>query len=557
MNKAHSPFFALLSKQIKEDFNITKGKKFDVFGMLINLIISVAVVALVVLVFNNFIGTYLGIEVDRVIDTAARQQEILTFVYGLVIIAGVIGAIGQITHGLFENDDLKIYISLPVSPNIIVLAKIIAVYLKQIVTSAVVLVPFAVMIGLAGQNSAGFYVIMAISCLFVPVVSVALATLLALPFYVVKRFVRSRFTVNFIVTTALLALLFWGYSFILELLEQILAAGELKYIFTAETVAVISAITKWLVPATNFAALCFGGDLVFNVAIILCFIMFSGIIALLVIRWLYVYITNNRLTRSNSNRKLKASLKKHSVFMALIKKEFNEVYRSYNYSYQYFSVAILMPLMVVLCTNIASGLLTELLFVNVNFELCIFVIAIFGVLTNTFCATNISRDGQLFMSIKAMPVKPQIVIYAKVVFCMIVSFVSVLLASTALYVFKYITLGQALITLAVGTCLAFAQICFATKLDFKNPQFSSDDDVEIKESNSTISSILFVGLLLAVAMGLLIVFFALTSKLQGGDLSLATSLCSLGFAVLVAGVSVLYLHHNLKKNYANFTGDKK
>ena len=76
MNKAHSPFFALLSKQIKEDFNITKGKKFDVFGMLINLIISVAVVALVVLVFNNFISTYLFIEVDRVVNTAARQQEI-------------------------------------------------------------------------------------------------------------------------------------------------------------------------------------------------------------------------------------------------------------------------------------------------------------------------------------------------------------------------------------------------------------------------------------------------------------------------------------------------
>lgn len=557
MNKAHSPFFALLSKQIKEDFNITKGKKFDVFGMLINLIISVAVVALVVLVFNNFISTYLFIEVDRVVNTAARQQEILTFVYGLVIIAGVIGAMGQITHGLFENDDLKIYISLPVSPNTIVLAKIIAVYLKQIVTSAVVLVPFAVMIGLAGQNTAVFYVIMAVSCLFVPVVSVALATLLALPFYVVKRFVRSRFTVNFIVTTALLALLFWGYSFILGLLEQILAAGELKYIFTAETVEVISSVAQWLVPATNFATLCFGGNLVLNIVIILCFIMFSGIVALLVIRWLYVYITNNRLTRSNSNRTLKASLKKHSVFTALVKKEFNEVYRSYNYSYQYFSVAILMPLMVVLCTNIASGLLTELLFVNVNFELCIFVVAIFGVLTNTFCATNISRDGQLFMSIKAMPVKPQTVIYAKVVFCMIVSFVSVLLAATALYVFKFVTLGQAFITLGAGTCLAFAQICFATKLDFKNPQFSSDDDVEIKESNSTISSILFVGLLLAVAMGLLIVFFALTSKLQGGDSSLLTSLCSLGFAVLVAGLSVLYLHANLKKNYANFTGDKK
>ena len=76
-----------------------------------------------------------------------------------------------------------------------------------------VLVPFAVMIGLAGQNGANFYVIMAISCLFVPVVSVALATLLALPFYVVKRFVRSRFTINFVVTTALLALLFWMLLF--------------------------------------------------------------------------------------------------------------------------------------------------------------------------------------------------------------------------------------------------------------------------------------------------------------------------------------------------------
>jgi len=557
MNKARSPFFALLSKQLKEDFNITKGKKFDVFGMLINLIISVAVVALVVLVFNNFIGAYLNIEVDKVINVSARQQEILTFVYGLVIIAGVVGAIGQITYGLFENDDLKIYISLPLSPNVIVLAKIIAVYLKQIVTSAVVLVPFAVMIGIAGQNGSNFYVIMAISCLFVPVVSVALATLLALPFYVIKRFVRSRFTVNFVVTTALLALLFWGYSFILGLLEQILGAGELKYIFTAETVAVISAIAKWLVPATNFAALCFGGNFAINAAIIVCFIIFSGTVSFIVIHGLYVYITNSRLTRSNSNRALKASLKKHNVFTTLIKKEFNEVYRSYNYSYQYFSVAILMPLMVVLCTNVASGLLTKLLFVDVNFELCIFIIAIFGVLTNTFCATNVSREGQLFMSVKAMPIKPHIVIYAKVVFCMIVSFVSVLLASTALFVFKYLTLVQALVALVVGTCLAFAQICFATKIDFKNPQFSSDDDVEIKESNSTISAILFVGLLIAVAMGLLIVFFAITSKLQQGDSSLLTALCSLGFALLVAGVSVLYLNHNLNKNYANFTGDKK
>ncbi|MBR2029896.1 MAG: hypothetical protein IJ999_03220, partial [Clostridia bacterium] len=550
-------FFALLSKQLKEDFNITKGKKFDVFGMLINLIISVAVVALVVLVFNNFISTYLNIEVDKVINVSARQQEILTFVYGLVIIAGVVGAIGQITYGLFENDDLKIYISLPLSPNVIVLAKIIAVYLKQIVTSAVVLVPFAVMIGLAGQNGANFYVIMAISCLFVPVVSVALATLLALPFYVVKRFVRSRFTINFVVTTALLALLFWGYSFILGLLEQILGAGELKYIFTAETVAIISAIAKWLVPAANFAALCFGGNFVINAAIIVCFIIFSGTVSYIVIHGLYVYITNSRLTRSNSNRALKASLKQHNVFTTLIKKEFNEVYRSYNYSYQYFSVAILMPLMVVLCTNVASGLLTKLLFVDVNFELCIFIIAIFGVLTNTFCATNVSREGQLFMSVKAMPIKPHIVIYAKVVFCMIVSFVSVLLAATALYIFKYLTLVQALVALVVGTCLAFAQICFATKIDFKNPQFSSDDDVEIKESNSTISAILFVGLLIAVAMGLLIVFFAITNKLQQGDSSMATALCSLGFALLVAGVSVLYLNHNLNKNYANFTGDKR
>ena len=436
MNKARSPFLALLSKQIKEDFNITKGKKFDVFGLLINLIITASVVALVFLVFNTFIGTYLGIEVDRVIDTAARQQEILTFVYALVIIAGVIGAVGQISHGLFENDDLKIYISLPLSPNTIVLAKIIAVYLKQIVTSEVILVPFAVMIGLAGNNGAVFYVTMAVSCLFVPVVSVALATLLALPFYVVKRFVRSRFTVNFVVTTALLAVLFWGYSFVLGLLEQILALGEFEYIFNADTVAFISSITSVLVPATNFASLCLSGNVLTNAGIILSFIVASGIIALFVIRWLYTYITNNRLTRANGNRRIKASLKKHSVFGALIKKEFNEVYRSYNYSYQYFSVAILMPLMAVLCTNIASGLLTKLLFVNVNFELCIFVVAIFGVLTNTFCATNISRDGQLFMSIKAMPVKPQTVIYAKIVFCMIVAFVSELLAATALYIFN-------------------------------------------------------------------------------------------------------------------------
>lgn len=557
MTKIKSPFRALLIKQLHDDFNLHKGKKFDFFGMMINLIISVAIIALVVLVFDTFINMYLAITIDRVADVLARQTEVLTIVYAIVIFAGIFGAMGQITQGLFENEDLKVYVSLPLSPNTIVMSKLIAVYIKQVVTSAVILVPFVIMIGMATQNSWTYYLITSISCLFVPVVSIAIATLLSLPYYVIRKFVRSRFTLNFVLTTLMLGIMFLGYSLILGLLEQVLTAGEIKYVFTSETMELIGDISYWLMPASNFARLCLGQDVFINLYVIFAMTVACVFIAVVVIEMLYTYITNSRLTRS-TNISRKANIKQNSIFVALIKKEYNDVYRSHNYSYQYFSVAILMPLMAVLCMSIAGDLIYSLLLVNINFELSIFVVALFGVLTNTFCSTNISREGQLFMCLKAMPLYATQVIYAKVVFCMIVSFLAVFLSAGAIFAFGYITWWQAIVLLFVGTFLSFAQVCFATRLDFKNPQFSNDEDVEIKESNSTISSILFVGLIFAVAMGLAIAFLSIIRGLQGAtNTALVTTLCSLGFSILCAGIAIVFLQKGLNKAYAQFTGEKR
>lgn len=557
MTKTKSPFRALLVKQLCDDFNLHKGKKFDFFGMMINIIISVAIVALVVLVFDTFIQMYLAITIDRVADVVARQTEVLTIIYAIVVFADIFGAMGQITQGLFENEDLKVYVSLPLSPNTIVMSKLIAVYIKQVVTSAVILIPFVVMIGMATQSPWGYYLVASVSCFFVPVVSIAAATLLSLPYYVIRKFIRSRFALNFVLTTLMLGVMFFAYSFILGLLEQVLTAGEIKYVFTSETMEFIGTISYWLIPASNFARLCMGQSVLVNLYVIFAMTVSCVFIAIVVIEMLYSYITNSRLTRSTSIRR-KASIKKHSVFVALVKKEYNDVYRSHNYSYQYFSVAILMPLMAVLCMSIAGDLIYSLLLVNINFELSIFVVALFGVLTNTFCATNISREGQLFMCLKAMPLQAKQVIYAKVVFCMIVSTIAVLLSSGAIFAFGYITWWQAIVLLFVGIFLSFAQVCFATKLDFKNPQFSNDEDVEIKESNSTISSILFVGLVLAVIMGLSIAFLSITNGLQGAtNTALVTTLCSLGFSILCAGIAIVFLHKGLNKAYAQFTGEKR
>ena len=547
-------FLTLMKKQLFEDFAFTKRKKrIDILGIFLSLFLAAFFVGVVGYVFSKFIPVYSSINFNHIYDPNAREFEILTVVYSAVLLTGVLSAIRNINNSIFESDDIKVLVYLPIKPAALLATKLVGAYIKSLITTVLIVVP--VNITFAVVSGAPFYYgfMTIIICLILPLLNIAFATIFALPAYYLKRILGSQYLITLILLVALLAVIFWAYSAILTTLKTLLENRDLTLFFNHDNMSAIITTTKFLFPANLVANILLRRDLLFSSIILIGIIAISSGIGFIFVK---VLLSNAMQQRYQSNirfvyHKRERQARKSNIFFALSRKEFLSVLRVPSYAFQYFAMAIIMPLMVYFSLSLLVSLVKNLMFIDCSFELCIFVIIIFSVLTNTFCATNISRDGQMFFVSKTLPFTHRQIVFTKIFFCAIVSVISLLACAILVSILGYVSAWQAVFIFFVTLCLSFAQIAFATRLDFNHPHFSSEEDGEIKESNSTISTIIVLGLLFAVIIGGLSLFLSLFLKLKYIDFvgNLPTYFI-VGFcAIIMLGSGIYYLLRGLDKKY--------
>lgn len=550
-------FVILLKKELKEALSAFTGRKksVDPAGGVLSVLLAVAIIAFVCLILDRFASMYVGIEVNRVSDPAARAFELLTFVYAAIIIVNALSGIRTINNSLFVNDDMRIFITLPVKSGVMYATKMTAAYVKQFVFAVLTVIPVNVTVSIAMSEAgfgAEFWGLTAPIVFLLPLISLGLGSVFAIPFYFLKKAVQSRYVVTLVIVTAVTGLIFWGYSAVLGFVSELISTGNVKFFFNAEVMGKIADVTEGLYPAAFFADMLLGRGI--GAAFGYALLVTAGLAALgvLVGRLLLVPAAQDRY--SSSGRHVYAGKKlavPRSAFRTLLKKEFMLVLRTPSYAFQYFSTAIIMPLMVYFCMDIFSTLVGTMVFVDCNLEIAIFLIVMFGILTNTFCATNISRDGEFFFTMKTMPVNWREAIRVKIFFCFIVSALSVGVSVAVIGGLGYISAVQSLYVLAVTLVISFAQICFATRKDFNHPRFSRESDGEIRESNTTVSVLIIIGLVVSFFVGFIALYSGMYLKLQkGDDFGAMVSMVSVAaVAAVLAAVSVIYLLAGLDKKY--------
>ena len=141
-----------------------------------------------------------------------------------------------------------------------------------------------------------------------------------------------------------------------------------------------------------------------NVVIVVTISLVAVIIAYYLVKKIYIKVIQNALEGNAVVYHNKAKLKVRSPNMTLLYKEFLMVLRTPTYAFQYFAMAISLPFMVYICAFLLESMLSTLTIIDCNYALAIFVVSMFSILTNTFCTTNISRDGKMFAMMKTMPV---------------------------------------------------------------------------------------------------------------------------------------------------------
>ena len=550
----------LLLKKDRQIFlseNFNGKRRHDVFGALSTIILLALLYGTFIYVFYHFARFYMSATFEVQGAERARAFELTTFVYAAMLLINIFVGVKQIYSALVSSNDCDVLIYQPISQQHLFLYKLIKIYIGQIVSTLLVLLPSAIVIDVLSASVGGFcyYLTVVFHLLLCPLLGCAIAALFTVPFNGIMRFVQRKFVLHLILYVIVLALGFWLYGMFLSVLTDLIQTGELLYVLDSSTVNAVAAVAAKFYPVKFFSNMLFGQNVAVSLLSVLGICAVAGVVTYFVIRAMYFKVLQQKLEGDiKIFRKKKSVAKIHSPLAALVKKEFLIILRTPTYAFAYFATTFTLPFMVYVCANLMRSMVATLpnvALINCDFEIAIFVIAMFSVLTNTFCTSNISRDGKMFSMLKTMPVDGRLVVKAKLLFCSVVSVASVLVSCIVLLCVSYLNWWQALVIFAVASLLDIAEIAFATKRDLAKPHLPQNDRDEVTEDNNNVSAVTLLGLVCAVLLGGgALAMSLILSLLYTNALALTVTMTFVFIAVILVFIlSLVYLFRDLEDNF--------
>lgn len=530
-----------------------QGKVKDVIGMFSSLCIVGIVYGFFVYVFGSFAKSYVATDFGNVILQKDRIIELMTLGFTLILFVNVLMGVKKIYGLLVDGKDNDVLVHQPIGTGEIYIYKLLKIYISQLLSTILITLPITIVLDRLSSSIGGvdYYLLISLVVVLLPFISCAIASIISIPYIHIVRKISSKFWLVLLVYVSIVGGGFLLYGYFLTALSEIIRSGEIKYVFDLQTINNIHDLVRMLYPGKFFTNILINNKPLLNVVCIVLISFVSTFISYMLIKRIYHKIIQTNLEGSGNMYRSKGKVKERSVTSALLHKEFTMVLRTPSYAFQYFAMAITLPFMVYVCTSLLETMVASLTIVECNYALAIFVVSMLSILTNTFCTTNISRDGRMFALMKTMPITVNKMVLVKVLFCSIVSFVSIFASSLVLLMTEFVTFSYFLVTFIVGFVFSLAQIAYATRKDMKNPCFPRNDKEEIVEGNSNMSTLVLVGLLTTIIAGGGSVLLSIILGMKYGETKAMYISLSFVFAIAISvGISAfLYLFKGLKKEY--------
>ena len=552
-----SSFITLFKYELKKQFSFSlnfKKHKFDVLGFFLSAIITLAIAGVFVY-FLSIIGkSYVAIKINKVLDAKARAYELLNLLYIVILIPMIFICLENMRKTLCDKNDKKILLPLPVKEQTLFLSKFSVLLLKTYAIALVLVVIVNSIIYSAFFPAGIFWLTTFIVWLVFPIIVFMFACLFIVPYIKIINFIKNKYFLIFILLTVVLAIFVFLYALFLGMIQGYLETGQIKFLFNEEFINALNVMLKWFYPANCLAGIVLGQDLLRSILIVLGCVLVSGALIYLIASKLF-HITLYKDDVSKVVCKKSTKLKRTPLLASLIRKEFVIIAREPNYIFSYLSIATIMPVLVYCCFALFESLIANMLGIQMSLALALFIMLVFGALTNTFCSTNISREGEFFQKIKTLPIKPTHVLLSKVISCSIVSLLSVLLTAIVLIAGTSLNFLDGLFCMALSSIFTISQILIATKMDLKCGKYGFAK-VEIERRTSkTIAKVVAFGIVLAFITGFATLAIGLISKkILIASINLHVCfvyLVPLAISLIYAGISVWYYLNKLEKSYEN------
>ena len=529
-------------------------RKPDIIGGLFSLLISALVVGIFLFMISTVAKNYVVLAINKQSAPEARSAELITVLYSVAIVAITFLCLEKMRKTLALKTGKDIFLRLPVSAKTIFMSKLSALTLWNFVTSAVFILPINAIFYFILEPGVEFWIGTALVVVFLPTVSFLLATLLLVPYILTVNFFSRHYFMTFVLFSALIIGAFLLYSEFLNVMREMLETGSIKFLFNQRFVDTLQKTQKLAYPANLLAYMLLGEKMALSVGVLSGIAVVSIVTAVLITNALYkitMYSTSQEKVRRGKRHVMKLP-----PMLALMRKEFISVFRNPKYLFSYFSIAIAMPFMVHCSYVLFETLLIGAIARSFELALALMVILVFSILTNTFCATNFTRDGISALKAKIFPMSPSKILISKILFCNIVSSLSVIASGAFLWLKAGISAQTVVIATSVGLIISFANILISTRMDLNHARVASSPAEAEKASNRTIAKTISVGLLFALVISFTSLFASALSDVSlpflGGFVikNSYSFLFPLVISALYLLISVVYCFRKVDKAFA-------
>lgn len=351
----------------------------------------------------------------RLYDTFAVYKDVNYSLTSIILLILFLGSLVYLTPKsssiYFSLRDRSILSPLPVSVPICYIAKTISLYLKAVFFATVTILPLAICFGIKSGAVFTYYVLVILFPLFIAILSVALSSLLSIPFRQIAGLIKRNVWVMLVFSLALMLALSYAYSWILNLFVDVVAGNSIASFLSASNIDALKAVGSRLYP---FVALLDGGvsGTVFDLLLIIILLPI-GVYALVlpIIFPVFSRFMRKEPKSAAINKRDSFFRPLHSPTSALIRKEFLLLTNDSNGVFSFFPLTFASPFLLI-SVVIAVDSIFHLgnlnymvsLYPGFTFFIEVSLVMLFLSVINGSASMGISKEGRSVMLMKQFPI---------------------------------------------------------------------------------------------------------------------------------------------------------
>ena len=515
-------FLELIYKEFKKERNFSKDKTKAFALLLLKLVFVGLFIALEVFIF---------LSLDKKIEKYSPHGTydfLVLFMFALELVA-IVSSVIKARKVLFEKEDSRILMPLPISEGTIIASKITYIYIKEILLNLVISSPLIIAFAATRFYKPYIYVMSILYPFIISAFNVGIALIFVTPYEYAYKAVKSNDILQFVIASLLVIALCFIYQLVLKVFLSALSDSSVGGVFDSNFIDSLHFAINYLYPVSFFLeAVAKESNIFSNISILLGSLLISLSLGSMISTFFYNKLNKHNVDLSKTNKKEK-EMKLVSPLVAQLKKEFDVLFKDSTYIFSYTALLIMAPFLAFVVVSSLNAIIYDNLriysvyFPELTSTISITLILLFSSTINTSASKAMSREEKALEVTKYIPVKSKDIFFAKLIMPVTLSTISLLLTCLVLLISGNINASAFFVSLFVGFVLIISSSLYGLYFDMY-------DKGTIKHNYSSILSlinIIFPFILLAFSFYLQ--YIHLTSSLMYFIISISSIILLLPF----------------------------